>query len=79
MKTGKITNITTIKLTRETKERLEKLRVHKRETYDEIVQRMLNLMNVSRFNPESARRRLMLLERQKRRKRIEERRIVGNG
>lgn len=72
----KFTKITTIKLSRETKERLEKLRVHRRETYDDIVQRMLNLMNVSRFNPESARRRLMLIERQKRRKRIEERRMT---
>ena len=58
--------ITTIKLTNETKSRLEKLRIHKRESYDEIVQSMLSLLGLCRANPEKAQRRLMMIERRRR-------------
>ena len=57
---------TTIKLLPSTKERMEKLRVHKRETYDEILQRILNLINLSRTSPEKARIQLVRIERKKR-------------
>ena len=33
--------ITTLKLEQETKQRLEKLREHKRETYDEIIRKII--------------------------------------
>lgn len=55
--------ITTIKLDVKTKERLDKLRVYKRETYDEIVQSMLDILNICRVNPEHARGRLIGLDR----------------
>ena len=58
--------ITTIKLTNETKSRLEKLRIHKRESYDEIVQSMLSLLGLCRANPEKAQRRLIVIERRRR-------------
>ena len=47
--------ITTIKLEKETKERLEKLREHKRETYDEILKKILWILNLVKFEPEKAR------------------------
>ncbi len=56
-------NITTVKLERETKSRLDKLRLHRRETYDEILQRVLGILNLSRINPEKAQERLRLIER----------------
>jgi hypothetical protein len=60
--------ITTIKLLRETKNRLDKLRIHKRETYDEILQRTLGILNLTRVNPERAQTRLRVIERRTRRK-----------
>jgi len=58
--------ITTIKLDKITKERLDKLRVHSRESYDEILQRVLGILNLSRVDPEKAQSRLRGIERQKR-------------
>ena len=59
-------NITTIKLERTTKSRLENLRSYKRETYDEILVKMLEILNVCKVNPERARARLLDLDRKKR-------------
>ena len=56
--------ITTIKLNKKTKDRLDKLRVHKRETYDEILQRTLSILNLCRVDPERAQFRLRSIERQ---------------
>jgi len=47
--------ITTIKLEKETKERLEIPREHKRETYDEILKKILWILNLVKFEPEKAR------------------------
>ena len=48
--------ITTMKLLEETKIRLEKLREHKRESYDDILRKMLYVLNVAREDPERAKR-----------------------
>ena len=48
--------ITTIKLLEETKFRIEKLREHKRESYDDILRKILYVLNTARDSPESARR-----------------------
>jgi len=48
--------ITTIKLLEETKLRIEKLREHKRESYDSILRKILYVLNVARDDPEKARR-----------------------
>lgn len=61
--------ITTIKLLESTKSRIDKLRIHKRETYDEILQNMLVILNLCKVNPERARRKLILLD--KAHKRVE--------
>ena len=61
--------ITTIKLTKKTKERIDKLRVHKRETYEEILQSILGILSIARTNPQRAQARLISIEKQKRRMR----------
>ena len=48
--------ITTIKLLEETKIRREKLREHKRESYDDILRKMLYVLNTAREEPEKARK-----------------------
>ncbi|HLC53058.1 MAG TPA: hypothetical protein VJK03_00805 [Candidatus Nanoarchaeia archaeon] len=59
--------ITTIKLSKETKARLDHIKMYKRETYEEIITKILNVLNLCRVNPERARARLVALDRQKKR------------
>lgn len=54
--------ITTIKLLEETKNRIEKLREHKRESYDDILRKILYVLNVARDSPEKAKRVLERIE-----------------
>ena len=54
--------ITTIKMQNQTKERLNKLRVHPKDSYDEIVKRMLGILNVCRRDPDQAQETLEKLE-----------------
>ena len=55
-------DITTVKLNKKTKDRVDKLRVHKRETYDEILQSLLDILNLCRISPEKAHHRLLRME-----------------
>jgi len=48
--------ITTIKLLEETKNRIEKLREHKRESYDDILRKILYVLNTARESPDKAKR-----------------------
>ncbi len=48
--------ITTIKLLEETKLRIEKLREHKRESYDDILRKILYILNTARDSPDKAKR-----------------------
>jgi len=48
--------VTTIKLLEETKLRIEKLREHKRESYDDILRKILYVLNAARDSPEKAKR-----------------------
>ena len=57
--------ITTIKLQKYTKDRIDKLKVYPRETYDEIIQEMLDILNICKINPYQARQRLLAIERQR--------------
>ncbi len=52
---GKENTVTTIKLERKTKERIDRLKVYRRETYDEVLNNILNILNICRINPEQAR------------------------
>ncbi|MGC9310003.1 MAG: DUF7557 family protein [Candidatus Nanoarchaeia archaeon] len=47
--------ITTIKLKKETKQRLEKLREYNRESYDEIIRKILHVLNTLKIEPLKAR------------------------
>jgi hypothetical protein len=53
-------DITTIKLQKETKERLEKLKECRRESYDDILRNVLYVLNITRDNPNKAK---LILER----------------
>ena len=57
------TEITTIKLQKNTKVRLDKLKKHKRESYDESIQNILEILNLCRINPERAKSKLMEIDR----------------
>ena len=46
--------VTTIKLQRETKQRLDKLKEHSRESYDEVIKKMLYVLNIVRDEPNKA-------------------------
>ena len=48
--------VTTIKLLEETKLRVEKLREHKRESYDDILRKILYVLNAAREDPDKAKR-----------------------
>ncbi len=59
--------ITTVKLSLLTKQRLDHLKLYKRETYEEIMQRLLRILNLTRSNPLQARIQLIKLEREQKR------------
>ena len=46
---------TTIKIHQETKERLDKLKENARETYEEVLKKMLFILNTSKKSPQRAR------------------------
>jgi len=60
------TEVSTIKLTKHTKERLSKLKVYKSETFEEIIEYMLNALNICKQDPEKARATLHHLDEQRR-------------
>lgn len=55
-KIKKTLKITTIKLAEETKIRLDKLRENKGESYNDILKKILYILNVARDDPEKAKR-----------------------
>ena len=59
--------ITTIKLSKRTKDRIDHLKVYKRETYEDILQRMLEILNVCRLEPERARNNLIIIDKERKR------------
>ena len=58
--------ITTIKLSKETKKRLNKLKTHNRESYEEILKKILNILNICKNNPLKAKEKLLDIEKIKR-------------
>ncbi|MBS3093020.1 hypothetical protein J4456_00380 [Candidatus Pacearchaeota archaeon] len=46
--------ITTVKIYRETKERLDKLKEYKRETYDDVLRKILFILNFLKKDPDKA-------------------------
>lgn len=62
----KNSSITTIKLSNQTKSRIDHLKRYPRESYEEIMVRMLEILNIARHRPEHARISLLKLERERR-------------
>ncbi len=60
-------DITTIKITKKTKERLEHLRIYRRESYEEIMEKILGVLNLCRVNPEQARLKLLQIDKERKR------------
>ena len=58
-------NITTIKLDKETKSSLDKLKVHTKESYDEILQKVLYILNLCKSGSSEARARLLAIDKAK--------------
>ena len=61
------TKVTTVKLSETTKHRLDHLKLYPRETYDEIAQRLLDILNLTMKNPQASRARLINLDKQRKR------------
>ena len=59
--------ITTIKISKKTKERLENLRSYRRESYEEIMEKIFNVLNICRADPDKARLKLLIIDKEKRR------------
>lgn len=57
--------ITTIKIDRETKSRLDKLKVSKKESYDEVLQKILYILNLCRKDPIGANKILVDIDKMK--------------
>ncbi len=57
--------VTTIKIDKETKLRLDKLKVHHKESYDEIIQKILYVLNLCKANPLEAKNRLLAIDKVK--------------
>lgn len=59
--------ITTIKLSDKTKARLDKLRAYPKESYESILKKTIDVLNICRVNPLKAKGRLAGIDRQNRR------------
>ena len=59
---------TTIKITKKTKERLDNLKEYNRETFEEVIKKVLYILNRSRKDPVSANRILQNIDKNIRRK-----------
>ncbi|MEK6898612.1 MAG: hypothetical protein AABW79_00770 [Nanoarchaeota archaeon] len=55
-------SVTTIKISHSTKERIDKLKKYRRETYDEVMHRLLEILNLCKSNPDAARGKLMAID-----------------
>ncbi len=62
--------ITTIKLSKETKERLDHLKQHEKESYNELIKKLINLLNICKKSPSLAARILRDIDRSKKRENL---------
>ncbi len=53
---------TTIKISKKTKNRIDTLREYKRETYEEILEKILDVLNLCKVSPMRARAKLMKID-----------------
>jgi len=64
------TKVTTMKIEIETKERLDRLKEHEKESYNQVIKKMLHLLNIFRKNPEQGNKILRAIDSSIRRKRV---------
>ena len=64
-------NITTVKIFKQTKLRLDRLKEHERETYEQVLRKILFILNLSKKNPERAQRMFNKIDRAIKRKQKE--------
>lgn len=62
--------ITTMKIEIETKERLDRLKEHEKESYNQVIKKMLHLLNIFRKNPEQGNKILRAIDNSIKRKKI---------
>lgn len=70
-----IGKITTIKIERETKARLDKLKEHERESYNQVIKKILYILNLVRKNPLLGNRVLSNIDRNIKRRQVYEKEI----
>ena len=63
-------DITTIKISTETKGRLDKLKEYERETYNEVLNKIFYVLNICKKDPEKAKKFLENIDRRIRKKDI---------
>ena len=68
-------DITTIKISSEIKERLGKLKEYERETYNEVLNKILYALNVCKKDPEKAKKFLENIDRRIRKKQVIKKRM----
>ncbi|MEM0465329.1 MAG: hypothetical protein QXW97_01355 [Candidatus Pacearchaeota archaeon] len=70
-------DVTTIKISSETRERLTKLKEYERETFDEILNKILYVLNICKKDPEKAKKFLENIDRRIKKREIMRKRIKG--
>lgn len=70
-----MTEITTIKILKETKDRLSNLKEHERETFNDVLRKILYILNVSKKNPIKAQKILINIDKRIKRREIMRRKI----
>ncbi|MEK6860027.1 MAG: hypothetical protein AABX54_04400 [Nanoarchaeota archaeon] len=65
-----MSKVTTIKISTETRQRLEKLKEYDRETYNDVLNKIFYVLNICKKEPEKAQRILSNIDKRIRRKDI---------
>ncbi|MDD5193068.1 MAG: hypothetical protein PHF67_00625 [Candidatus Nanoarchaeia archaeon] len=70
--------ITTIKITKDTRERLNKLKEYERETFNDILNKMFYILNICKKTPEKSQKILNNIDKRIRRRQIMKKRMKQN-
>ena len=65
-----IGRITTMKIERETKKRLDRLKEHERETYNQVIKKILHILNIFRKDPLLGNKMLINIDKQIKRRQV---------
>ncbi|MBS3075986.1 hypothetical protein J4429_06045 [Candidatus Pacearchaeota archaeon] len=73
--TLKMNEITTIKITKETRERLNKLKEYERETFNDVVNKIFYVLNICKKSPEKSQKILNNIDKRIKRRQIMKKRM----